>query len=252
MKRKIIGILVCTLMIAATVLPVAGNINIEKKPGLVKPVESNAPLKQFSLRSFALPPWLLALINPDWDCWSDPPNMFSIPTGNIGIGTNNPSAKLDVAGNIAINGNEIIDASGNWVGNITEKLPITGKWGAPVDENGPGYYHWTEKIFNSNPAYLYPHNDIIYVNNSGYYQINVNVVQQLPVGTQGIVTLRRNGIDILVSLEYLYPPDLYISHHFTDVVYLNASDGIGVYSTTATANRYGGSLYSSLSIILLN
>jgi hypothetical protein len=36
--------------------------------------------------------------------------------GNIGIGTNNPAAKLDVAGAVAINGTTIIDASGNWVG----------------------------------------------------------------------------------------------------------------------------------------
>jgi hypothetical protein len=36
--------------------------------------------------------------------------------GNVGIGTNNPTTKLDVAGAVAINGTTIIDASGNWVG----------------------------------------------------------------------------------------------------------------------------------------
>ena len=37
--------------------------------------------------------------------------------GNIGIGTTNPSAKLDINGTVAINGTTIIDASRNWVGN---------------------------------------------------------------------------------------------------------------------------------------
>lgn len=31
----------------------------------------------------------------DWNYWSNPPHMHSIPSGNVGIGTNNPSAKLD-------------------------------------------------------------------------------------------------------------------------------------------------------------
>ncbi|MFH1100643.1 MAG: hypothetical protein V1726_01210 [Methanobacteriota archaeon] len=32
----------------------------------------------------------------DWDYWTNPPHMFAIPSGNVGIGLLNPSAKLDV------------------------------------------------------------------------------------------------------------------------------------------------------------
>ena len=36
----------------------------------------------------------------DWNWWKNPPNMFAIPRGNIGIGTNNPTQKLEVNGTI--------------------------------------------------------------------------------------------------------------------------------------------------------
>ena len=40
----------------------------------------------------------------DWDYWTNEPHMFSNVTGNVGIGTDNPTEKLDVEGNIAITG----------------------------------------------------------------------------------------------------------------------------------------------------
>ena len=33
----------------------------------------------------------------DWNTWDNSPDVFSIPTGNVGIGTMTPSAKLDIA-----------------------------------------------------------------------------------------------------------------------------------------------------------
>lgn len=50
-------------------------------------------------------------------------------TGNVGIGTTSPAAKLDVNGNIAINGTPVIDASGNWVGNPTGLVGPMGPMG---------------------------------------------------------------------------------------------------------------------------
>jgi len=36
----------------------------------------------------------------DWDYTTNPPHMYSIPTGNVGIGTTDPGKKLDVKGHV--------------------------------------------------------------------------------------------------------------------------------------------------------
>lgn len=41
----------------------------------------------------------------DWNYWTNPPHMFSNVTGNVGIGTTNPAAKLDVRGSATFNDN---------------------------------------------------------------------------------------------------------------------------------------------------
>jgi hypothetical protein len=75
-----------------------------------------------------------------WDFWDNPPHIFTRNIGNVGIGTNNPTAKLDVSGNIAINGIEIIDTSGRWVGDLTGLQGPPGLQGeqGPAGPQGPG------------------------------------------------------------------------------------------------------------------
>ncbi|MCX6661085.1 MAG: hypothetical protein NTY91_00870 [Euryarchaeota archaeon] len=74
-----------------------------------------------------------------WDFWDNPPHIYARNSGNVGIGTNNPTAKLDVFGNIAINGMEIIDTSGKWVGDLTGMQGPAGPQGeqGPIGPQGP-------------------------------------------------------------------------------------------------------------------
>jgi Collagen triple helix repeat (20 copies) len=74
-----------------------------------------------------------------WDFWSNPPHIYARNSGNVGIGTNNPSSKLDVYGDIAINGIQIIDATGKWVGDLTGMQGPQGPPGeqGPQGEQGP-------------------------------------------------------------------------------------------------------------------
>jgi hypothetical protein len=46
-------------------------------------------------------------------------NGVIFDNGNVGIGTSNPVAKLDIKGALAINGTNIISASGQWVGSLS-------------------------------------------------------------------------------------------------------------------------------------
>lgn len=49
--------------------------------------------------------------------WGQSGNNIYYLVGNVGIGKNNPSQKLDVNGAIAANGSTVIDSTGNWQGN---------------------------------------------------------------------------------------------------------------------------------------
>ena len=40
----------------------------------------------------------------DWDYWTNAPDMYTLPTGNVGIGTATPAAKLDVGGTLSVSG----------------------------------------------------------------------------------------------------------------------------------------------------
>jgi hypothetical protein len=83
-----------------------------------------------------------------WEYIKGSPNIFNMNSGNVGIGTKNPIAKLDVNGSIAVNGSEIIDENGMWVGDTTGLIGPPGPQGekggtgdtgpqGPQGEQGP-------------------------------------------------------------------------------------------------------------------
>ena len=103
MQKGIIGIIIGILLIVSPILSGTGlfentGIKIDKNGIFPNKINGNQN-------------------DSDWDYSSNPPNMFSIPSGNVGIGTMNPSAKLDIevsGGGAATIGSSTNIANGNF------------------------------------------------------------------------------------------------------------------------------------------
>ena len=111
MEKRVIGIFVCTLLITVPVLSVVGIVNIGKTTNGENSILVDEGLElQSSLRNEHQNDY-------DWDYWSNPPHMCAISSGNVGIGTTNPFAKLDVevsSGGAATIGSSFNAALGNY------------------------------------------------------------------------------------------------------------------------------------------
>ena len=140
MKKKLFGISICMLVIAIGVIPVVGSLNIQTNKENIKQIESNTVNKQYLQPP--LPSWILDLINGDWNYWSDFPNMFSIPTGNVGVGTNTPDCKLEVVGDMRITNpsdpNDYLDVLVNNMGTFLTHIDNGGHVGQSVILSGSG------------------------------------------------------------------------------------------------------------------
>lgn len=85
--KKTVGVIMCVLVLAAAFLPVVGSTKEtgDENGGGHSPVPTQL---------------LWMLLNLDWNYWDARPDMYTIPTGNVGIGTPTPGSKLEVAGMI--------------------------------------------------------------------------------------------------------------------------------------------------------
>ena len=79
----------------------------------------------------------IKVCNGSWNYWDNSPNMWSIPDGNVGIGTTTPETKLDVNGSFRVRSTSItdlffVDTSTNKIGigtnNPLYPLDIKGKF----------------------------------------------------------------------------------------------------------------------------
>ena len=101
MEKKIIGILVCAVLITAAVLPVIGTTSVAKAgEGEIGQNEMTETIRPCVFPLAQQFPWIF--LNLDWDYWTNKPHMYAIPTGNVGIGTTNPNSKLDISGDVRI------------------------------------------------------------------------------------------------------------------------------------------------------
>jgi hypothetical protein len=125
--RLVCTIGICLLFIAVTFSTAIGTTKTAQSNNNTTQEKDSTPLKSLAV---------FKLFN--WNFWSNPPHIFTRNLGNVGIGTNNPLAKLDVFGNIAINGKEVINESGNWVGDPSGLQGPPGPQGLKGDKGDTG------------------------------------------------------------------------------------------------------------------
>lgn len=62
----------------------------------VQPIDPGAIAQQ------KVKPYLME--DGDWNFWTNAPDMYTVPSGNVGIGTTTPTVKLEVVGDVAVSG----------------------------------------------------------------------------------------------------------------------------------------------------
>ena len=87
----------------------------------------------FNMGTPAAPGW--TSLNSEWVSNG---SILSYNGGLVGIGTSSPAAKLDVFGNLAVNGTPLINALGQWIGNPSGLIGPQGPAGATGAQGAKG------------------------------------------------------------------------------------------------------------------
>ncbi|HBB27416.1 TPA: hypothetical protein DCZ36_02890 [Candidatus Gracilibacteria bacterium] len=152
-----------------------------------------------------------------WSCLDDTiscsSKMAITSSGNVGIGTTNPGAKLDVNGNI-------------------NSTPILARYSTSGYQLANTDVIWNNEPVNTNPSYIQKNASGTGINIlvSGYYQVNTKVLQyNMCDGCRGDVSLNKNGVSIGFMLGFGGPgTQQYFFHSFTTSYYFNVGDVITV------------------------
>jgi len=92
--KLMLTIMVCALFIAVVFTSAVGKPLSYRNYSTDNKENGNIPLGPSTPKPRPL--FNFRILNRDWDYWTNQPHMFSIPTGNVGIGTNEPQATLDI------------------------------------------------------------------------------------------------------------------------------------------------------------
>lgn len=92
-NRLVLTIVICLLFVVVALSNAMGKslVNGELIEESKEIVDNSINNKQLSINLFNF-----RILNRDWNYWSNSPNLFTIPSGNVGIGTDNPQATLDI------------------------------------------------------------------------------------------------------------------------------------------------------------
>ena len=105
MIRKKLIVIVLMLLISTIAIPIVNSLDMNKYDAESDDIESQNNLLD--------PIFNFRLLNRDWNYWSDSPNLYAIPEGNVGIGTSTPTEKLDVDGTVKMKGFKLTTGANN-------------------------------------------------------------------------------------------------------------------------------------------
>ncbi len=131
MRNKIIGLVVLMLVFVTLIFPVHGLTPIEK----TQANENNSSTERDTFYQKSLPIIFYRILNKDWDYWSNAPHVYSLPEGNVGIGIDTPSEKLDVVGTVKMTGFKMLTgANDGYI--LTCNSSGMGTWQSPTSGIG--------------------------------------------------------------------------------------------------------------------
>ena len=165
-------------------------------------------------------------------------------TGNVGIGANAPGSKLDVAGNIAVNGKIAVNGPAFSAYVSTSQAVPAGVMTKVL---------FKTKEFDTANCFDNLATSRFKPNVAGYYQVNATLRQSSSAGGQWTVMLFKNGVSFKAGTDLTFPGSGNAEGVLSALVYLNGSaDYLEVFTFSdlgsAVASSVTGSYFQAVMV----